>query len=300
MTSTKAQFLLPDTKAMVKHAGTLLDRVLPPPSGITILIYHRVGGGTDSQVDLDPAMFNRQLEHLAEHHRVLTLDEAVVELTAGATDGWVSAPASTQPSDGAGGQGNSDHRRGVVITFDDGTEDFTDVVVPALARYDLPATLYLATRFVDEAIAFPWGAPPTSWAGLRESLTTGNIAIGSHTHAHWLLDRLESAAIDKDLDLSMQLIGEHLNVVARHFAYPKAIPGSPAAEIAIRRRFETASLATSRVNRPGRTDLHRLWRTPIQRSDDFDMFALKANGGLRLEGELRSLASRARYRAHDR
>jgi peptidoglycan/xylan/chitin deacetylase (PgdA/CDA1 family) len=285
---------MPDLKQLVKRTGAFADRLVPPPDGITILIYHRVGGGSTSEVDLDPDMFDRQLEHLVEHHRVLSLDAALAELVT--AEGWAPAP----PTDGAG-TGNDDDRRGVVITFDDGTSDFTDVVVPALARHGVPATLFVATQFVDEQVDFPWGAPPASWAGLREALDSDiGLTIGSHTHAHWLLDRLDEADLAADLDRSIELIGEHLGIEARHFAYPKAVPGSPAAEIAVRRRFESASLAASRVNRPGRTDAHRLARTPIQCSDGFDTFALKADGGLRLEGELRAIAARARYRGAQR
>ena len=61
-----------------------------------------------------------------------------------------------------------------------------------------------------------------------------------------------------------------------------------------------AALARSRVNQPSTTDLHRLWRTPIQRSDGFDVFAAKAAGGLRLEGELRDLVARIKYRGATR
>ena len=185
-------------------------------------------------------------------------------------------------------------------SFDDGTADFTDVVVPALDRHGLPATLFVATHYVDEQADFPWGAPPTSWSALRDSLAGGNVTIGSHTHAHWLLDRLDADAITADLDRSIELIGEHLDVDARHFAYPKALPGTNAAEAEVRRRFTTAALARSRVNEPGKTDLHRLWRTPIQRSDGHDFFVAKAAGGLRLEGELRDLIARVKYRGATR
>ena len=285
-----------DVKGIVKRAGILADRFLPPPPGITILIYHRVGGGSDSEVDLDPEMFERQLEYLSENHRVVSLDDAVAELADGTSTGW--AAESTSADNRAVADESS--QRAVVITFDDGTTDFTDVVVPALDRHGLPATLYVATRFVDESCAFPWGAPPTSWAALHDSLGSGNVTIGSHTHAHWLLDRLDAESIAGDLDRSIELIQDNLELSPRHFAYPKAVPGSPSAEIAVRRRFETAALALSRVNRPGNTDLHRLWRTPVQRSDEFEMFKLKAAGGLRLEGELRSLTARTRYRGADR
>jgi hypothetical protein len=111
-----------------------------------------------------------------------------------------------------------------------------------------------------------------------------------------LLDRLDPAAIADDLDRAIELIGTHLGTAPAHFAYPKALPGSPQAEIAVRRRFTSAALAASRVNRPGRTDLHRLWRTPVQRADGFEFFTAKADGGLRLEGELRALAARIKYR----
>ncbi len=288
---------MPGVKSIVKRTAAAFDRIAPPPAGVTILIYHRIGGGTDSEVDLPVDEFGRQLEHLAEHHRVISLDDAVAELTAGTTTGWAATSvdavdASTTATD--------DARRPVVITFDDGTADFTDHAVPALQQHGLPATLYVATQFVDDDEPFPWGAPPTSWAALRDISDDARITIGSHTHAHWLMDRLERSQLDDDLDRSIDLLREHLDVDPAHFAYPKAVPGSPAAEVAVRRRFRTAALANSRVNQVGRTDLHRLWRTPVQRSDGHDIFARKAAGGLRLEGELRSLTARARYRGADR
>lgn len=262
-------------KRFVKQAAIACDAVIKPPSGVTVLIYHRVGGGSDSAVDLPLSTFEDQLEHLVRHHRVVPLDTAVEELAGPAADGVSSS---------------------VVLTFDDGTRDFDEVVVPALVRHRVPATLYLATQFIDEHVDFPWGAPPTSWAALRDAVSTGLVTVGSHTHSHRLLDRLEPPAIETDLDRSVELIGAQLGSAPQHFAYPKAVPGSPAAEVAVRRRFRSAALASGRVNRPGRTDLHRLWRTPVQRTDSAEHFAAKAAGGLRLEGELRALLARARYR----
>lgn len=260
-------------KRAVKSASRLADRVLPAPVGVTILIYHRVGGGSDSDVDLDPAVFADQLAHLREHHRVVTLDEAAAELAAGG-----DAPPA------------------VVLTFDDGTADFTDVAVPLLVEQGVPATLYAATSFIDEGTHFPWGAPPTSWAALRDACTTGLVNVGSHTHHHRLLDRMPAAEVAADLDRSIELIGDRLGTVPAHFAYPKAVPPSAPAEIEVRRRFVSAALAGGRVNRPGRSDPARLWRTPVQASDSFDQFAAKAAGGMRLEGTLRAVVAGARYR----
>lgn len=299
---------MPALKSIVKRTAPIADRVAPPPAGVTILIYHRVGGGSDSDVDLPVEQFEQQLEHLAEHHRVISLDQAVAELAAGVPAGWATTADADDADDGSA----TDTRRPVVITFDDGTADFTEHAVPALVRHGLPATLYVATQFVEDNEPFPWGAPPVSWAALRDAAaqhlfpearargtSSGGgslITIGSHTHAHWLMDRLDPALVDADLDRSIDLIDQHIGSTPAHFAYPKAVVGSPSAEVAVRRRFRSAALATSRVNRVGRTDAHRLWRTPVQRSDGHDTFVRKADGGMRLEGELRSLVARARYR----
>lgn len=283
-------------RQLVKYAGRAADRIVPPPDGVTVLIYHRVGGGSDSAVDLDADVFDRQLAHLVEHHRVLSLDDAVAELAAAQPNGWAAASASNAPNGAASESPGVGSEPGVVVTFDDGTADFHDVVVPILERHGVHATLYAATHFIESGTPFPWGAPPARWSALADAAQSGLVAIESHTHTHPLLDRVDAATIDVELDRSIELIGEHIGRPPRHFAYPKAVPGSPGAEVAVRRRFASAALARSRVNRFGHTDLHRLWRTPIQRTDDDATFARKAAGGLRLEGELRALTSAARYR----
>ena len=271
---------MPRVKTLIKSASAAGDRLVPPPAGITILAYHRVGGGTTSDVDLDPASFDRQLAHLAEHHEVIDLSEAVQRLGVAPEN----APDTTDHSE-----------RAVVITIDDGTADLTDTLLPSLERHGLPATAYIATRFIDEGIEFPWGAPPTSWAALRDAASP-LVTIASHTHDHLLLDRADPALIENDLDRSIDLIASQLGDPPIHFAYPKAVVGSVAAEIAVRRRFASAALASSRVNVRGRADVHRLWRTPIQRSDGFEHFSLKAAGGHRLDGQLRAASARVRYR----
>ena len=81
----------------------------------------------------------------------------------------------------------------------------------------------------------------------------------------------------------------------RHFAYPKALGGSPEAEAEVRRRFRTAALAGTRPNPWGATDLHRLRRSPVQISDGVRWFRRKAAGGLGLEDDLRRLRNRRRY-----
>jgi Polysaccharide deacetylase len=265
----------------MKRALARFDRLMPVPTGVTVLIYHRVGGRSGGEVDLDVDVFRAQLESLRAGHEVIDLDSATQRLANGGAPGDESGPA-------------------VVITFDDGTADFCDVAVPMLVEAGVPATLYVATHFVDTGESFPWGAPPATWAGLREAVSTGLVTIGSHTHTHVLANRAGHDVLADELDRSIDLIGEHIGTPPAHFAYPKALGGSARAELAVRARFASAALAGNRVNRPGATDVHRLSRTPVQRSDGLEYFARKAAGGMRLEGELRSLSARVRYRRAER
>ncbi len=274
---------------LIERASLLADGVAPPPAGVTILIYHRVEGGSDSAVDMPSEQFARQLDHLLEHHTVISLDDAVATLST--EHGWAADHA--KPAEEVA----DDDPAPVVITFDDGTDDFVDHALPTIVARDVPVTLYAATSFIDEGVRFPWDAPPAAWSGLREAHATGLVQIESHTHTHSLLDKLPASDMDAELDRSIELIGEQIGTAPRHFAYPKAVPGSAQAEVAVRRRFDSAALARSRVNRPGSTDLHRLWRTPVKRSDTDEVFAAKAAGGMRLDGELRALIARMRYRA---
>lgn len=241
-----------------------------PPAGLVVLAYHRVGGPGGS-VDLSPARFEAQVAELSAAGRACALGSALADLAGAA------------------------RRAAVAVTFDDGTADFVDHALPILVRHRVPALLYLATRFVDEGIDFPGGGPAVSWAGLRDALATGVVEVGSHTHSHLLLDRAPVDSVATDLDRSIGLIEDHLGVSPRHFAYPKALRGTAAAEAVVRARFASAALAGTRPNLPGRTDHYRLARSPVQVADGMRWFRHKADGGLRLEDDLRRWVDRRRH-----
>lgn len=260
----------------VKAAAAVADRVRRPPAGLVTLIYHRVGATTAmTSVDLPRALFAEQVAWLADRRRATSIDAGL------------DALAAPDPTAATGS---------VVLTFDDGTADWVDEVLPVLVEHQVPATFYVATDFVARSREFPLGGRPISWAGLREMASTGLATIGSHTHRHALLDRLPPTGIADELDRSIELIGSEVGVEARHFAYPKALPPSPAADRAVRARFRSAALAGSHANVPGRTDPHLLARSPVQLADGMRWFEHKADGGLRLEEDLRDLLNRVRYR----
>jgi peptidoglycan/xylan/chitin deacetylase (PgdA/CDA1 family) len=117
------------------------------PTGAIVLMYHSVAdksavGFIDPPNHLDAAHFERQMEYLSKYRHVISLGELVQHLTAGK-----ALPAGS-----------------VCITFDDGYLDNLTVAAPILAKYSLPATLYLPTAYIDRA--------ETHWADvLHQSFT---------------------------------------------------------------------------------------------------------------------------------
>lgn len=250
------------------------DVVRPRSRGVVVLLYHRVGAETGLELELPVHRFDAQMASVAATRRPLTLDAGLDEL------GRATPPPGPD---------------GVVVTFDDGTADVVEVALPVLVRHRVPALLYVNTHYVESGEEFPWGGRPASWAALRDACATGYLTVGSHTHTHALLDRASPAVVADELDRSVALLGEHLGVDAAHFAYPKAVLGSPAAQAAVRARFRTAALAGTRPNPYGRTDPYRLARTPVQASDSDPWFRRKLAGGMRTEDDLRRAINRVRY-----
>ena len=207
---------------------------------------------------------------------MLTLDDATRQLTT------VLAEAPQRPQ--------------VVLTADDGTADWVDVLLPLLVDRQLPMTWYVATQFIDDSRSFPYEGIPISWAGLRDAVSTGLVTVGSHTHSHAVLSRADGATARFELARSAALIEDHLGTACRHFAYPKAMAPSPAADREVRLRFVSAALAGNRVNVPGRADPARLGRTPVKRSDSTRRFLRRVHGNTRVEGWLREHYDQFRHR----
>lgn len=223
--------------------------------GATLLIYHRVGGGTTNELDLPVSSFRRQLD-LLEGHEVLSLDAALDRLEAG------------------------DARPSVVLTFDDGFADVYHHAWPLLRERGLPFTIYLATAYMGEVMqwegATAKGVPGRglSWDQIRKMQDSGLLTLGNHTHTHVRPHLLTEA----ELDACNEAVFRRCGVRPQHFTYPWGIP-VPAMESALRVRFRSASTGELGRNLPGQ-DFMRLNRVPVRRTDPEAFFAAKLGGDL--------------------
>jgi peptidoglycan/xylan/chitin deacetylase (PgdA/CDA1 family) len=259
----------------VKHLAAAVDRVRPVRPGLVVLVYHRFGGTSASEIDIDPAVFADQIAEI--RHRVVPLGRAIELL---------EEPSTSEPP--------------VVITIDDGSADVVEHAVPVLADAGVSATLYLTTAFVDGVGEVPDGGRPVSWAALADAVAAGALEVGSHTHSHALFDRIDAHAARTELDTSIGLIEDHLGARPLDFAYPKAVLPTEANEREVRARFRSAAIAGTRANPFARTDPMRLHRSPIQVGDGMRWFRAKVAGGMAAEDLLRRGLNRIRYASADR
>lgn len=91
-----------------------------------ILTYHRFST-EDSALKISARALSEQLEYLRSRYRIVSLSELVKHLTSD-----VRIPPAM-----------------VAITIDDGYSDAYEIAFPILRKYDLPATFFVVTAFVD-------------------------------------------------------------------------------------------------------------------------------------------------------
>ena len=118
--------------------------------------------------------------------------------------------------------------RTFAIVFDDGYSDIFRNAWPVLRELNVPATIFLATRYLDSDERFPfddWSrddattARPLSTVECREMLDSGLVEIGSHTHSHTDF-RERSAAFRIDLQESIDTLRSRFGIERATFSFP--------------------------------------------------------------------------------
>lgn len=132
-----------DTKTLIagvlNHLGILdtyaLLRETLVGLNIAILLYHRVSPDQEGPPEaVSPETFERQMRYFSRNYHVLPLDALV---------GHAQLREDVR-------------KRAVVVTFDDGYKDNYVYAHPILKRYDIPATVFLATGNIGGDSLFWW------------------------------------------------------------------------------------------------------------------------------------------------
>jgi len=174
---------------------------------IPILMYHSISSHASPKFrscTVSPEVFEKHLSYLDRHHYTsMTVTQFVRAM--------VQGQAKLPP-------------RSVILTFDDGYEDFYTRALPALQRHGLVATLYVATMFIGGTSRWLQREgesmrPMLTWHQLAKINTSG-IECGAHSHTHPPLDMLAPSVARSEIVHSKELLEERLSQHVLSFAYP--------------------------------------------------------------------------------
>lgn len=115
--------------------------------------------------------------------------------------------------------------RTIVISFDDGFQNFYSNAYPVLSELDFKATVFLVTDFCGKYN--DWAGNPANlgrsklldWSEVRE-LSECGIEFGSHTRTHPDLTKISSAEVEGEVAGSKAAIEDSIGREVRTFAYP--------------------------------------------------------------------------------
>lgn len=246
-----------------KGAFAMADLATKEWPGPRILIYHQVGTDLGRQMEVSTDAFIQQLEWLERNGEVVDLQTAIRR------------------------RSEPDAHRLFTLGFDDGYADLYTTAFPLMSTRSLPFTLYLTTEPVETSIALTAGgqADPLTWDQVRTMADSGLMTLGAHTHTHLDLRGASGEVIAEELDVSNRLIEERCGSAPRHFAYPKGY-WDPIAEQFVAERYDSATLGAGPPV-TGETDLLRLHRVAVQKSDGIVFFKRKMKTGMRWEERTR-------------
>ncbi len=163
--------------------------------------------------------------------------------------------------------------RPVVLTFDDGYEDFLLAALPALRAAGRAATLYVSTGLVrDErpALVTPPGRM-LSWEQVAAVAAAG-VEIGAHGHTHRELDTLSRAEVAWEVAHSRARLQDELGQPVATFAYPYGYSG-PRVRAAVRAAGFAAACGVRNAYSHAGEDTFALSRILVERDLDAEGLA---------------------------
>jgi len=182
--------------------------------GIAVLMYHDFGYRGNPAV-INKEVFADQMNSLDEHgYNVISMEQYVDYM-----EGKIELP-----------------KKSVLITFDDGYEDFYEIAYPILQQHQFPATNFVVVKSSDEPN--PEYFPHLTWDQMRE-LKANGMSIYSHTYdSHIKINEVEDKypllanyldgetsdeykiRVREDLEYAHKLLVQELGEQANILAFP--------------------------------------------------------------------------------
>ncbi len=174
-----------------------LNSLYGPCTRLPVLMYHHIQDDQVAQkggylkLNVSPTNFHSQMQYLK--------DKGYAVLTFKDVDNFFDA-------------GMGMPQKAVVLTFDDGYEDFYTLAFPILREFNFPAALFLPTGLVNNPGYLNWGQ-------IQEMANSGLVFFGNHTWSHRSMNAAASIVSSEITTADTQLANYGLNI-PKVFAYP--------------------------------------------------------------------------------
>ena len=172
---------------------------------LPILMYHRVAPEGSERLHewrVTPDQFEQQLHYLRS-----------AGYSSASFEQWHEAAERHRPLSG----------RRVLLTFDDGYEDFAEHAYPLLRQYELEATVFLVSKHVGGTNEWDRGygetLPLMDWNAIR-TLDGQGVDFGGHSATHPMLTGLGLDEVAREASRCRAELVEQLGHPVRAFAYP--------------------------------------------------------------------------------
>lgn len=172
----------------------------PPESGVKvpILLYHYISENPNKEdkmrtwLSTSPGIFEQQLVTLQSNgFTTITFDELST-----AVSGSFHLPAKP-----------------VILTFDDGYEDFYHNAFPLLEKYHMKGTAFIPTGLMGRGNYMTWNQ-------IDELGKSAYVVLAAHSIHHYSLPTVSSKVLADEVELSKRILEQHVNYKINWFAYP--------------------------------------------------------------------------------
>jgi len=242
-------------KNVLGFSKFLLSRAYKPGQA-SILMYHSVGNN-EAFFTVKPEEFNKQIEFLVRNkYNIISLQNL----------------AQTLKNE------KNIKKKTIILTFDDGYKDNYINVFPILKKYDLPATIFIATDYVGKTMKNSKGVEISmlNWAEITDMSKSGLVEFGCHTASHRKLDLLVEEEIVREFSSSQNLIKEKLGKACDLLAYPYGKYNEKV--LASAKEFFSAGVTVAEGNIGKRADILRLPMLAITSRRTWGQFLGKISG----------------------
>lgn len=123
--------------------------------------------------------------------------------------------------------------KSVILTFDDGYEDFYTDALPILKKFQMKATIYIVNHFIGRKGYL-------NKSQIKEIIDSGLVEIGSHTLDHAYLKKSPYSFAQKEIVESKKELETEFGMKVETFAYPYGVFTKEIIEIVKEASFSAA------------------------------------------------------------